>query len=505
MKRQTCVLFISFFMSVTLSVGCSVIAPETDRSNELLIKNVSIVSAERAAPTNPVDVLIHDNRIVEIGEALSEEDLENDKIIDATGLFLTPGLIDGHTHLNEIPGMLFEHEQAFPEIARAAHEQFPRSYLYYGFTTVVDLNSNSQAIAEWNERNLRPQAYFCGAAPIIDGYPMSNIPQPIRYQIMPYFLVDNSNSGQIPEGIDPIEHTPEAVVANLRADGAICVKTHYETGFGGSGNLPTPSVGLIQELVAVARSNNMPVLLHANSQSAQRFGIQAGVDAMAHGLWTWDKGAATELNEEIISILDGVIEQGIGWQPTIQVLYGERDLHDPNYLSQPALQDALPQSLIDWYTTEEGQWFRTRMANLPFIASLLEAGRWQQLDTDPIARVTEALSYLAANGGLLLFGSDTPSDATYANPPGLNSRIEMQRWQQAGISASQFFEAATIKNAAFFGLQNELGTVEVGKQADLLLLSENPLESIDAFDSIRTVILDGMVLPRAELSARHQE
>src|SRR5690606_15302784 len=151
--------------------------------------------------------------------------------------------------------------------------------------------------------------------------------------------------------------------------------------------------------------------------------------------------------------------EGIGYQPTLQVLYGERDLHDPNYLSQAVLQNALPQSLIDWYMTEEGQWFRTRMANIPFITSLLAAVRWQELDAEAIARVTAAFSYLARNGGVLLFGSDTPSDATYANPPGLNGRLEMDRWQQAGIPANRFLEAATINNAEFFGLQNDLGTV----------------------------------------------
>ena len=142
------------------------------------------------------------------------------------------------------------------------------------------------------------------------------------------------------------------------------------------------------------------------------------------------------------------------------------------------------------------------MAAIPFIADLVEAGDWQMLDAEAIARVDTTFSYLAANGGLLLFGSDTPSGATYANPPGLNSRFEMERWQQAGVSARQFFESATIKNAEFFGIHNEIGTIEVGKQADLLLLSDNPMEDIDAFDSIEFVILDGRVMLRTELSAR---
>ncbi|MBN4075900.1 amidohydrolase family protein, partial [Gammaproteobacteria bacterium AH-315-E17] len=406
------------------------------------------------------------------------------------------------THLNGVPGMFFEHEQAYPDIAKHAQEQFPKSYLYYGFTTVIDLMSNSELIASWNDQEIRPQAYFCGAAPIVDGYPMSNIPQPLRYQVMPYFLFDELRAEQFPEDIDPLEHTPAAVVRKMKAEGAICVKSHYETGFGAQKDLPTPTIGLIQELVNSAHEMDIPVLLHANSQSAQNFGVLTGVDAIVHGLWTWDDPSAIELNEEVTQILDGIIEQGIGWQPTIQVLYGERDLHDPNYLSQAELKNALPQSLIEWYATEDGQWFRNRMANLPFVARLLESDAWEELDAVPIARVNNAFSYLSKNGGLLLFGSDTPSDVTFANPPGFNGRLEMQRWQEAGITPIQFFQAATIKNAELFGLQNKIGTVEVGKQADLLLLSEDPTKDIGAFDSIEMVILSGKVLDRASLSAR---
>lgn len=505
MNKIQVIILLTCLTSSLISVGCNqrnYTKVSIDRSNEVLIQNASIVSAERATPSPPMDVLIRNDRIIEIGQALSVTGLDEHAVINATGRFLSPGLIDGHTHLNEVPGMLFEHEQNYPDIARAAHEQFPKSYLYYGFTTVVDLNSNAESIAVWNNHKIRPHAYFCGAAPVVNGYPMSNIPQPLRYQLMPYFLLDRLTKEQFPEGIDPSEHTPEAVVDKMKADGAICVKSHYETGFAAQSDLPTPTVELIRELVEAAHEIDMPVLLHANSQSAQNFGVQAGVDALVHGLWRWDDPSTTELNAEITQILDKVIEQGIGWQPTIQVLYGERDLHDPNYLAQAELRNALPQSLIEWYATEDGQWFRNRMGSLPFIARLLESNRWQVIDAEPIARVTNALSYLSKNGGRLLFGSDTPSDATFANPPGFNSRLEMQRWQEASITPLQFFQAATIKNAELFGLQNEIGTVEVGKQADLLLLSEDPTKDIGAFDSIEMVILSGKVLTRADLSAK---
>ena len=179
---------------------------------------------------------------------------------------------------------------------------------------------------------------------------------------------------------------------------------------------------------------------------------------------------------------------------------GERNLHNPDYLCKPELTPVLPRSLIDWYHTEDGQWWRRRKLDIPNLASVVEAGRWQILDAEPIARVSAALSHFANNGGRLLFGSDTPSDPTFANPPGLNGRLEMKRWIEAGVTAEQLFRAATIENVEFFGLE-DIGTVEVGKIVDLLLLQENPLLGIAAYDTIQTVIVAGRVISRAELAA----
>src|SRR5262249_28875221 len=150
-------------------------------------------------------------------------------------------------HLSAIPGMRDDQEEAHPTIASAARQQFPKSYLHFGFTTVVDLNSAPRWIASWNAHPIRPDTYFCGAAPIMDGYPMSFVPKAIRYR-MPYFLVEPGTTN-LPEGVDAAAHTPEAVVKRMKADGALCVKTHFERGFGADRNLPTPKLETIRALV----------------------------------------------------------------------------------------------------------------------------------------------------------------------------------------------------------------------------------------------------------------
>jgi hypothetical protein len=241
--------------------------------------------------------------------------------------------------------------------------------------------------------------------------------------------------------------------------------------------------------------------MHANSESSQRFGNRTGIDAFAHGMWTWEVRPLTGMNANIYKIVDDTIANGIALQPTVQVLYGEQDIHNPDYLQDPRLQHVVPASLLEWYTTDDGQWWVNRMLEIPIVRQLVEAGRWEELDTPPISRVTIVLRYFSDNGGKLLFGSDTPSDPTYANPPGLNGRLEIDRWMAAGVTPAQFFAAATVTNAEFYGLDHEIGTIEEGRRADLLLLRENPLDNITAWDTIETIILNGDVIERSSLSA----
>jgi len=64
------------------------------------------------------------------------------------------------------------------------------------------------------------------------------------------------------------------------------------------------------------------------------------------------------------------------------------------------------------------------------------------------------------------------------------------------------FRALTIDNACAIGLEGEVGSIEPGKTANLLLLGGNPLKSVKAYDTIETVFLHGRPIARETLSAR---
>jgi imidazolonepropionase-like amidohydrolase len=122
-----------------------------------------------------------------------------------------------------------------------------------------------------------------------------------------------------------------------------------------------------------------------------------------------------------------------------------------------------------------------------------------------LRRVRQVVAYLASRDADFLFGTDTPSDLTYGNLPGLNAYLEMQQLQKAGLSLTQIFRAATISNARKFNIESQLGTIEPGRIANLILLKKSPLESVEAYDSISTVWVHGKPVSRDSLAANSNE
>jgi imidazolonepropionase-like amidohydrolase len=444
----------------------------------LVIADVTIVSPERSAPLEHAYVRIVDGRILEV----SARALRGAEQIDATGRYLIPGLIDSHVHLAVPPGfpaaMTREQAAAHPEVVASTLAQDPRSYLFFGFTTVIDLVGSGDRAAQWNALELRPDAYFCGAAAVIGGQLRA-----IRY---PYFSYPVTLQERLVADSDPAQRTPAAIVGRIAADGGICVKTVYD-GFIGV----TPTADEVKELVSAAHARGLPVFMHANRKRAQAVAVGAGVDVIAHGMWR-EPGEEVALDAEAREILMTVARHGTGYQPTTQVIVGELDMLRDDYLAQPQLADAYPATFIDWCAhAQDG----------------CGAGRHRDVGAEPsirgtISRAAEVTRVLAAANARLLFGSDTPSDLLYTNPPGLNGRLEMNNWIAAGVSTSKLLRALTIDNARMLRLDDKIGTVQPGKTANLLLLRSNPLEDVTAFDTIEMVFLHGRPIRRSELSAR---
>ncbi len=495
--------------AVVLSVMIGLVVPPL-WAHEVRIDHVTVVSSERSSPLRDVSVSIKDERIVAVGRSARPSGGSTDiEIIDGKGLYLAPGLIDSHVHA-DLPGIEDAQEKASPTVAQSLREQEPRSFLYFGFTTLVDVIGTREATDAWNALPVRPDRFFCGGAEIPGGYPpIQFVTEPNRRALNAYMIVQSGEEVRAPAGIDPPTHTPEAVVSRMKADGAVCVKTFYERGFGDVDVTRPPRLDTIRAVVAAAHAAHLPVLIHANSTDGQEFAVATGVDGIAHGLWHWQREqGATELTPRATRILNDVLKANIGWQPTMQVLYGLQDLFDPHYLADPAVAHVVPPSVLDWYRSPEGQWYHDELASGLLPKSALDSHdpqvQWDAARASlaaPIARNKNATHYMAAHGGRILFGTDTPSAPSYANLPGLNGWLEMHHLVDAGLTPRQIFRAATEANAEALGLDRDIGTVQPGKLANLLLLREDPTQTIQAYDGILKVIVRGKVFDRQGLAA----
>jgi imidazolonepropionase-like amidohydrolase len=457
------------------------------------IVGATVISPERADDGRKLNVLIEGDRIGAVTEALPPGAAQDAAIVDAAGSYLMPGLIDSHVHLQSVPGFTPLMEYRHPFLVRDYRAQMPRSYLRYGYTTVIDLVPTGRDVLDaFVAAPAHPDLYHCGALPVADGYPSHYAPSLLRSRVFPNFVVDPKTTSSA----DAQAHSPRAAVDRVKQQGAICIKTFFERGFGRDHDLPVPSPQLFADIMKSSRSAGLPVLLHATSLEAQRFGVEGGTNIFAHGMWNWNEfNDAAALPGPVREVLDQIVARRIGYMPTLQVLGGLRLLFEPDYLDRPAVRRVVPPSMLEWYRSPDGHWFKSDLA---------DGSTDDQMRTrfDPVLRRgADTTRYLAEKGALFLFGSDTPSGPTPGNLPGLNGYLEMQRLVAAKVSLRQLLEAATINNAKAFGLAGRIGTIEVGKRANLLLLGRSPLESVDAYDTVRAVWIGGRRLDPASLEA----
>ncbi|HEY5808811.1 MAG TPA: amidohydrolase family protein [Povalibacter sp.] len=486
-------------LGLLLLVG-SIVAAESVPA-DVLIENVTIVSPERSQPLARQSVLIREGRITQISSkpiAVSGTTLR----VNGTGRFLTPGLMDSHVHVSTPVGLPMEGTQpALQPLIDAYNRQQPRSYLYFGVTQLLDLAAFSSGIETFAAQPRHPDLFRCGYTMPLDGYPSVFVDRPQRYSVMPDYIYEPANKEKhpMPAGVDPASHTPEAIVDRIAVSGARCVKVFIEDGFGDQSDWPLLSRESLQRLRAAATKRGLLLIAHANALDMQRIALDAKVDVIAHGLWNWGTARGKPgVPPEIAAHLNRIHKSGTGYQPTLRVLAGTADLFRADTLEDPTYKKVVPPALLDWYGTEAGQWFKRSMKHDygdlpdPKIASLeLQVGELGM----------RAARYLHDLGHPLLLGSDTPSAPTYGNQPGYDTYREMRLMATAGVPLLDVFRAGTINNARQFGLERDYGTVAPGKIANLLLLTEDPLQSVRAWSRIDKVILHGEVIERESLAA----
>lgn len=474
---------------------------------DLLITDVNLISAHLPDVAAHQHVLIRNGRIAEISATPIRTE-PGVPVLDGRGKYLSPGLMDAHVHVGQVPG-LHAGMTGYGELYAQYVRQEPRSYLYFGFTQVLSLAASTKGLNDFQRQPQRPDLFRCGAAPIAGGYSADHVEADTADGPSAVVIETEQQSWwQKLFGPDAQAHSPEAVVKRIADGGADCVKVFIENGFGAADHLPLYSVATLQRIRAAAKARGLPVFGHANAYDMLKIALDVPVDVLVHGVWNWTGIAEDEarlareqktLPPSLRAQLQRVQKQGIAYQPTLQVMQRMGALFDAGVLDDPWLKKSTPMALQTRYRQTDAQWFKTELAaDFPGQPDSEIAAMFRMVG----GRGAAAMKALHDAGHPLSLGSDTPSSPTYAHQPGYSSWLEMRDMAAAGVSLRAIFEAATINNARLLNRQADYGTLETGRVANLLLLSANPLENVEHWLQIEKVVLHGDVHEREVFSAQ---
>src|SRR6202000_2196828 len=210
--------------AVVLTLAESVLA------QAVLIQNVTLISPERPAPQRHTDVLIENGRIAKIGTRLVAG--PNSQLLDATGRYLIPGLIDSHVHVGHSAALDDDAIDAHPELWDAYRGQVPRAFLAFGFTSVVDLDLKPADKTWFDGTPLHPHLYSCGKGiKVAGGYMAFKVPTAVS-ENFPNLVYEPKEAQYWPKSLNPGDYTADRAVSRAADAGAICVKVFVESGFG---------------------------------------------------------------------------------------------------------------------------------------------------------------------------------------------------------------------------------------------------------------------------------
>jgi imidazolonepropionase-like amidohydrolase len=405
------------------------IAAEPAFEGPVAIVGATVVDVEGGPPLSDATVIVRGGRIAALGPDDATPIPADATRIDASGLWLLPGLMNMHVHFGLVlPGAagaaLANETEAELALRMAAAA---RETLRAGITTVrttgerghVDL-ALQRAIDRGEAQG--PRIFSAGESVQVTGG-------------------HGSQAGEVAND-GPYEFR-EAVRREFRA-GARWIKILISGGIATPGGDIAASYMTPDELEAVtdiAHRLGARVTAHSGSPTATLDAIAAGVDCIEHGYF---------LTPEVFRRMR---EAGTWYVPTILV-------------SQPA-------TLPFFERIGSPRWYLDRV-------EAVGQRHWASLET------------AVREGVRIALGTDQlphePNDGTIATVR------EAEYYVDAGMSPLQALRAATIEPATMLGVDQELGTLAVGKLADLIGVAADPTADIGALRAIRLVMKGGEVV-----------
>jgi len=250
-------------------------------------------------------------------------------------------------------------------------------------------------------------------------------------------------------------------------------------------------------LIEAAHAHGLTVTGHLDSgfrgSVNPRDAILMGIDRVEHFLggdmMPADRSAYASL--EMFDDFDGAalrdiialyVEHGTTFDPTLSI-YGYWGPHDPDMTA---------------YWTDELRFLT------PYMREIIEARPERPVlesfaRISPIKRRTLEAFYEGGGGDLITLGTDHPSWGRYWS--GFGAHRELLALSRAGIPAADVFRIATLNGARAMGLADEIGSIEVGKRADLFVIRGDPLADVRAAREVELVVTHGRLHRATELLA----
>ena len=262
----------------------------------------------------------------------------------------------------------------------------------------------------------------------------------------------------------------------------------------------------LEEMVEVAHANGLLVYGHTGPMIDGRapgavLAVEAGLDGVEHayGILEDSMGQPVDLPSDFDpSIRDHLFRFWYGR------MHRNFDTDKAETLIQSMVQSNVYFSPTLVNINRNARTLQDLEAN-PFLRYFLEGepttmasfGEEERREwSSTMVRMKEVTRRFQQAGGLLIAGTDSANAATL---PGWSLHWEMELFVEAGISPMEALQAATLNNAKVLHMDQELGTVQAGKYADLVILDDDPLEDIRNTQKIYRVIKDGIVLDPQEL------
>lgn len=459
----------------TISIGvlCALASMSVSYAQQILVvRGGTLIDGNGGAPLENATILIEGDRISEVRAAGSGRIPPNAEIIDASGKFILPGLQDFHLHYRE---------------------WMPPLFINLGITTIHDIGNSPP---EWilaqremlqQEKIVGPRLY--AAVLNLYGRPRRDVPVESRLPDMIFF-----------ETVAGARSWAEKAV-ELKAD---YIKVH--DGFTGE---------MLLAVSQVAKEHGLPVVGHVSPVLDAFQAAELGQTEFEHSSGigrtiTRDLDELRKLREDWVAALQGRA------RTVFEALVVDFYSVDP--VKEARLIEVLVEKGVfleaDWVTPSRNITPRKKewaFEDLVFFSNpelsfvplgdrlrWLDYSPWEHFSAGLKARLIHSLenwkSFIvkfSAAGGKVIVGTAAP------NPiPGISVHRDMQLMVDAGLSPMTALQAATRNIAELAGLLDDLGTIEAGKYADLLIVDGNPLEDIANTQKIAHVIKGGKKIDR---------